>query len=37
MNIRRDSFPSVPDLIASVDDYLRVTNAKQSIEVNRVR
>ena len=26
-NIRRGSFPSVPDLIASIEDYLRVTNA----------
>jgi hypothetical protein len=26
-NIRRGSVPSVPDLIASVEDYLRVTNA----------
>ena len=25
-NIRRGSFPSVPDLIASIEDYLRVTN-----------
>ena len=26
-NIRRGSFPSVPDLIASIEDCLRVTNA----------
>ncbi len=26
-NIRRASFPSVPDLIASIEDYLRFTNA----------
>jgi transposase len=26
-NIQRGSFPSVPDLIASIEDYLRVTNA----------
>ena len=26
-NIRRGSFPSVPDLIASIEDYLRGTNA----------
>ncbi len=26
-NIQRASFPSVPNLIASVEDYLRVTNA----------
>ena len=25
-NIRRGSFPSVPDLIASIEDYLRVNN-----------
>jgi len=25
-NIRRGSFPSVPDLIASIENYLRVTN-----------
>jgi transposase len=25
-NIRRGSFPSVPDLIASIEDYLRITN-----------
>jgi len=25
-NIRRGSFPSVPDLIASIEDYLRATN-----------
>jgi hypothetical protein len=25
-NIRRGSFPSVPDLIASIEDYLRVHN-----------
>jgi transposase len=25
-NIRRGSFPSVPDLISSIEDYLRVTN-----------
>ena len=25
-NIRRGSFPSVPDLIASIEDYLQVTN-----------
>jgi hypothetical protein len=27
-NIRRGTFPSVSDLIASIDDYLRVTNPK---------
>ena len=26
-NIQRGNFPSVPDLIASIEDYLRVTNA----------
>jgi hypothetical protein len=26
-NIRRGSFPSVPKMIASIEDYLRVTNA----------
>ncbi len=26
-DILRGSFPSVPDLIASIEDYLRVTNA----------
>ena len=26
-NIQRGSFPSVPDLIASIEDNLRVTNA----------
>jgi transposase len=26
-NIRRGNFPSVPDLIAGIEDYLRVTNA----------
>ena len=25
-NIRRGSFPGVPDLIASIEDYLSVTN-----------
>ena len=27
-NIRRGSFPSVPDLIASIEDYLQATNAQ---------
>ena len=26
-NIRRGSFPGVPDLIAGIEDYLRGTNA----------